>query len=120
MVSPSVLVIERSARGVSVSVSVEVLLAPVGSLLPTGAVMVAALTNEPVAVDEIVAFTVNVAVPAMPRLTLALMLPLPDAGQLEPAVAAHVHVTPVRVAGTVSATVAPVITEGPALEATIV
>jgi hypothetical protein len=114
------LVIERSARGVNVSVSVAVLLAPVGSLLPTGAVIVAEFTNEPVAVDKTVAFTVNVAVPARPRLTVALMLPLPDAGHVEPAVAAHVHVTPVRVAGMVSATVAPVITEGPALEATMV
>ena len=114
------MVIARSARGVSASVSVAVLFAPDGSLLPTGAVMVAVLTNEPVAVEEIVALTVNVAVPATPRLTLALMLPLPDAGQLDPADAAHVHVTPVSVAGTVSATVAPLITEGPGLDATIV
>jgi hypothetical protein len=101
-------------------VSVAVLLAPVGSLLPTGAVMVTELINEPVAVDEIVAFTVKVTVPVTPRLIVALMLPLPDAGQLEPAIAEHVHDTPVRAAGTVSVTVALVIADGPALDATIV
>jgi hypothetical protein len=119
-VSPSVLVIERSARGVSVSVSVDVLLAPVGSLLPAGAATLAVLTNEPVAFEEIVAVTVNVAVPEMARLMLALMLPLPDAGQLEPAVAEQLHVALVSVAGNESVTVAPLITDGPAFDATIV
>jgi hypothetical protein len=101
-------------------VSVDVLLAPDGSLLPTGAAIVAVLTREPVAEEEIVPVAVNVAVPEMPRLTAAAILPLPEAGQLEPAVAEHVQVTPVSVAGNVSATVAPVITDGPAFVATIV
>ena len=48
------------------------------------------------------------------------MLPLPEAVQLPPPAATHVHVTPVSVAGKVSATVAPVTAEGPALEATMV
>lgn len=100
--------------------SVEVLLAPVGSLLPAGAAIVAVLISDPVAADEIVPVTVNVAVPEMPRLTAAAMLPLPDAGQLDPAVAEHVQLVPVRVAGNVSVTVAPVITDGPAFVATIV
>jgi hypothetical protein len=113
-------VIDTSARGVNESVSVDVLLRPVGSLLPAGAVTVAVLTSEPVAAGEMVPAAVNVVVPAIPRLMLALMLPLPDAGQLEPAVAVHVHVTPVSVAGNASVTVAPVITEGPAFDATIV
>ena len=118
--APSVFVTDRSARGVRVSVSVAVLLAPVGSLLPTGAVTVAVLTSEPVAVDEMVADTVNVAVPETARLTDALMLPLPEAGQVDPAVAAHVQVTDESVAANVSETVAPTIAEGPAFEATIV
>jgi hypothetical protein len=118
---PSVLVIERSALGARVSVSVAVLFTPLGSLPPAGAAIVAVLVIDPVAAAEMVPETVNVAVPAIARLTLALMVPLPDAGQLEPAVAVHVHVTPVIVAGNVSVTVAPVITEGPAMfDATMV
>ena len=117
---PSVLVIDRSALGVNESVSVAVLLAPLVSPLPTGAAIVAVLTSEPVAAADTEPLTVKVAVPETRRLTLALMLPLPDAGQLEPALAAHVHVTPVKAAGKVSATVAPVITDGPAFAATIV
>ena len=117
---PSVLVIERSALGVNESVSVAVLLAPLVSLLPAGAAIVAVLTSEPVAAAETAPLTVKVAVPETSRLTLALMLPLPDAGQLEPALAAQVHVTPVKVAGKVSVTVAAVITDGPAFDATIV
>ena len=70
-----------------------------------------------VAVGEMGAVTVNVAVPATARSTLALMFPLPDAGQLEPAVAEHVQVAPVMAAGRLSATVAAVITDGPALAA---
>lgn len=120
-VIPSVLVIDRLALGFSVSVSVAELLAPDGSLLPAGAVMVAVFTSEDVAVDEMVAVTVNVAVPETARVTLPLMLPVPDAaGQLEPLVAAHVHAVPVSVPENVSATVAAVINDGPAFEATIV
>ena len=118
--APSVLVIDRSADGVNVSVSVAELSAPLGSLLPAGAAIVAMLTNDPVAVGEMGAVTVNVAVPATARSTLALMLPLPDAGQLEPAEAEHVQVAPTIDAGNVSATVAAVITDGPAFVATIV
>jgi hypothetical protein len=57
-VAPSVLVIDRSAVGVSVSVSVAELLPLVGSVTPTGALMVAVLTRDPVAVGEIVAVSV--------------------------------------------------------------
>ena len=117
---PSVLVIDRSPVGVKVSVSVAVLLAGVGSVTEAGAAMVAVLATVPVAPAEIVPVSVNVAVPPGIRLTLALMLPLPEAGQLEPTLAVHVHVAPAMLAGTVSATVAAVTDEGPALEATIV
>src|SRR5437899_6949134 len=67
-----------------------------------------------------VAVAVNVAVPAANRLTAALILPLPLAGQLDPADAAHVHVTPLTCAGKLSVTVAPTTALGPALLATIV
>ncbi len=49
------------------------------------------------------------------------MLPLPEAGQLEPADAVQVQLTPARVAANASATVAPLIADGPVeFEATIV
>src|SRR5215470_15666146 len=48
------------------------------------------------------------------------MLPDPDAVHVAPAPGAHVHVTPVRPAGTVSATLAAVTGLGPLFPATIV
>ncbi len=51
---------------------------------------------------------------------MSAMLPEPEAVQLPPPVAAQVQVAPVRMAGKVSATVAPVTDKGPAFEATIV
>ena len=47
--TPSVLVIERSETRASVSVSVAVLLAAAGSVMPAGAATVAVLTRFPVA-----------------------------------------------------------------------
>src|SRR5437763_738173 len=49
LVKPSVLVIARSACGVSVSLSVALSLLPSGSLTPTAAVTVAVLSTLPVA-----------------------------------------------------------------------
>lgn len=117
---PSVLVIDRSAVGFKVSVSVAELFAGVGSVTPPGAATVAVLTRLPVADAEIVAETVNVAEPPTGRSTEALMSPLPLAGQAAPLLAEHVQVTPVSAAGIVSATVAAVTADGPALLATIV
>jgi hypothetical protein len=117
-VTPSVLVIARFAVGVmTVLLSVAVLL-PAGSFTPTGAAIVAVLeiVPEPLAV----AVTVKVAVPPESSVTLALMFPLPLAGQLEPALAVQVQVAPVSAAGKLSVTVAPVAVDGPALDATMV
>ena len=58
VVTPSVLVIVRSAEGERVSVSVALLLAGVGSVTPTGTETVAVLARVPVAVGETVAVTV--------------------------------------------------------------
>ena len=55
--TPSVLVIDRSARGVSVSRSVAVLLAGAGSVTPTGATTVPVLTSVPVAALEMATVT---------------------------------------------------------------
>src|SRR4029077_5565657 len=49
LVTPSVLVIERSATRLTVSVSVALLLPGVGSVTPAGAAIVAVLAIEPVA-----------------------------------------------------------------------
>ncbi len=119
MATPSVFVIARSASGVSVSVSVALLLPGVGSVTPPGTVMVAVFTREPVAVADTVPVTVKVAVPPTGRSTSAEMFPVPLAGQLAPPAVAQVHVTPVSSAGKASATVAPTTALGPALLATI-
>ena len=58
MVTPSVLVIARSALAPSVSVSVAELLPGVGSVTPAGAVTVAVLLSVPVAAAEIVQLAV--------------------------------------------------------------
>lgn len=68
-----------------------------------------------------VACNVKVAVPALARLTVVLMLPVPLAcPQLEPLDAVHVHETFVKAAGTLSVTVAPVTGLGPSLVTVIV
>ena len=72
------------------------------------------------ALADTVPVSVKVALPPTSRLTVTLMLPLPEAGQLLPGVAAQVHVAPEIVAGRASATVAPVTSLGPLLDATIV
>jgi len=120
VVCPSVLVTARSACGVSVSLSVAVLLALDGSTMPAGAATAAVLVKVPVAPGLIVALTVKVTVPLASTLIDVLMLPLPLAGQLEPAEALHVQLTPVKVAGNVSVTVAPVTAFGPLLVTVIV
>ena len=56
--TPSVFVIDRSAVGLRVSVSVAELLPGVGSVTPPGAVTVAVFASVPVAVAESVAVTV--------------------------------------------------------------
>ena len=58
VVTPSVLVIARSALAASVSLSVAELLPGVGSATPAGAVTVAVLLNVPVAAAEIVQLAV--------------------------------------------------------------
>ena len=58
VVTPSVLVIDRSALAASVSLSVAELLPGVGSVTPPGAVTVAVLLKLPVAAAEIVQLAV--------------------------------------------------------------
>src|SRR5712691_7337049 len=117
--TPSVFVIARSAVGaITVLLSVALLL-PAGSLVPAGAVTdaVFVIVPEPAVTVPV---AVNVAVPPLSRSTEAARLPAPLAGQLEPAEAAQVQVTPASCAGKTSLTVAATTALGPALLATIV
>lgn len=58
--------------------------------------------------------------PPESTVTVSLMLPVPEAAQLEPDVATQFQVEPDKMTGRVSVTVAPAAVEGPALETTIV
>ncbi len=114
------LAMPKFACGVNVVLSCAKLFAWFVSATLLGAVMPAELISVPVAAGSSVPTMTNVAVPLTSRSTLALMLPAPLAGQLEPLEAAHVHVASLRADGTVSVTVAPVTADGPRLEAVMV
>ena len=119
--TPSVFVIDRSADGFNVSVSVAELFAGVGSVTPPGAAMDAEFTRLPVAPATTVAEIVNVAVAPTGRSTVVLMFPPPLLATHEPPPdGTHVHVAPLRVAGIVSVTAAATTADGPALLATTV
>ncbi len=116
---PSVLVIDRSAFGFTVVVSVAELSPGLGSLAPTGAATVAVLVIIPVAEPTTVAVTENVTVPPTATLIDSSSEPVPLAAH-DPFDAAQVHDTPVSDAGTASVSVAPTASDGPALEAVTV
>src|SRR5262245_42546479 len=116
VVTPSVLVIARSACAARVSVSVAELLPGVGSLTAPGVATVAVLDSVPVALAEIVALAVKVTEPPAGRLTVSLMFPAPLAVHDPPPAPTHVQVA-VSAAGNVSATVDPGALLGPAFDA---
>ena len=118
--APSVLVIDRSAIGPSVLVSVAVLFVVFGSVAPAGAATVAVLTREPEPVGEIDATSVNVTLPPTGTVTTALIDPDPEAGHVAPELGVQVQVAPVNKAGRVSVTVAPAAVDGPAFVTMIV
>jgi hypothetical protein len=79
-----------------------------------------ACTSIPDADGAAVPVAVNVALPPTASVTSVEIGPVPfDVPHAEPADAAHVHVTPVNVAGNAPVTVAPATSSGPALVATI-
>jgi len=104
-----------------VSVSVALLLAVFGSVVPAGAATVAVLASDPVAVTASVAVTLKVALPPLGSVTVRLvMFPVPVAvPQAEPAEAVHVQATPLSPAGIGSLTTALVAVLGPAFETTM-
>src|SRR5215207_9365834 len=104
----AVFVMLRSPFGCSVEVTDEELFALLGSVTPFGAATLAVLVIGVLAPAGMLAATVNVAVPALVRLTVVLIFPAPlDAPQLEPPEAAQVQFTLVSTLGTLSVTVAP-------------
>ena len=121
MVRPSVLVIDTSAVGVRVSMSLAELFAELGSVTPAGAETVAVLVSEPVAVDDTATTTVYVAVAPVATVAVVEIGSVPDAEpQVAPALAAQVHVPDVAPAGRGSATGAFTVVDGPALPTTTV
>src|SRR5439155_1413606 len=108
----------RSAVSVMTVLLSVAALFPAGSLVPARAVIVAVFVIVPEPAVT-VAVAVNVAVPPLRRFTRALSLPLPLAGQHEPAVAPHDDLPILSCAGKTSLTVAPTTALGPALLPTI-
>src|SRR5437870_956955 len=110
----------RSDTRDAVSVSVELLLFVLESVVPAGAVTVAVLTRLPVSEDRAVPLTVKITelpAPAGMLTKAARLLPEPVAPLVTEAlpVVLEVQVTPVRPAGMLSATLAPTTSLGPAL-----
>jgi hypothetical protein len=120
-VAGPVLVIATSALGLSSFWAVAVLLAAIGSATPAGGATVTALLRLPgAALGSTVATAVNVTEPPGGMVTKALIHPLPVAGQLAPAPAAHVHVGLISSVGKLSTTCAPFARLGPAFVTTMV
>src|SRR5262249_30637745 len=114
---PSVLVTDRSAWGVSVSVS----LALTG--VPPGGVALAVLTSEPVADGSTSTVKRKVAVAPTGRLTVVDRAPLPLRGPLTlppPVAPRNVQVAAVTPGGSGSDSAAPVASLGPAFPTVIV
>src|SRR5437588_519394 len=108
----------RSDTSTAVSVSVALLLLVLGSVVPEGAVTVAVLTRLAVAEDLAVPLTVKTTELPAAMLTVALRLlpePLPPLVTEAVPVVLDVQVTPVRIDGMVSATLAPTTLVGPLL-----
>src|SRR5262245_60934690 len=111
VVLPSVMVTDRSAFGVSVSVSVVV------TAVPPGGVTVAASTNEPVTLGLIVVVNVKVTLALTGRLTVVAKAPLPLVGPVTvlPLLVVDVQVAALAPAGSASKTLTPVAALGPVL-----
>src|SRR5262245_51735638 len=113
---PSVLMSTRSAWGVGVPVSVQLLLPGTGSVTPDGGATVAVLASVPVKLGLTKSVSWKLAVPPVAS------VPVVNVTVLEPGlyVAPFVAETNVVPAGRTSVTVAPVIVLGPLLVTVIV
>src|SRR5262245_49039268 len=115
----------KSAKNAGVSVSVELLLAVLLSVVPAGAMTMAVLTRLPVADAWAVPLTMKMTELPAPAAMLAVALkllpaPLAPLVTLALPVVLEVHVTPVRPDGIVSVTEAPTASFGPLLVTVIV
>ena len=118
--TPSVLVIDRSAVGVTCVRSVALLSVGSASVAPAGAWAVAVLLTVP-STATTVATSVNVTDAPTVMSTVVEIAPLPlVAAQLAPGDGTHVHVEAVSSATAGSETVAPTASDGPSLVTTIV
>src|SRR5262249_24709245 len=109
---------DRSACGVSVSVSVSLLLPGVGSVTPAGGGPWAVLFRVPVAEGSIWTVKVKVTVALTGRSTVVARPPVPLLGPVTlppPLLAVNVQLAPVTPAGRGSETLAPVTALGPLL-----
>ena len=108
--------IDRSAVGVNVSVSLAELLPATVSRMPAAGAAVAVLVSEPVAAALTAVTIVRVTEVPVGRLTVVLIEPLPDAVvQPAPALGAHVHDVNVAPTGWESTTEVVGASEGPLL-----
>ena len=88
---------------------------------PAGGVAVAVLTRKPVALGATVPVAVTTTLAPTGTFVAMSMSPLPEAApQTPPALAAHVHDTPVNVAGKSSWSRAPIASVGPLFVSVIV
>src|SRR5262249_9539148 len=111
VVVPSVLVICRSACGVSESVSVAVLSVGAGAVTPAGGVSVAVLVSVPVAAGSIWTVKEKVTLPPAGRSAVVANAPVPLVGPVTvppPAALTNAQVAAVTPAGRASVTLAPV------------
>src|SRR5436305_1316617 len=126
LLTPSLFVMLKSATGVTVSVSLALLLAEAGSVVPAGGLMVAVLVILPVALPAIVAATLKVSEPPEGRFTLMplpcrLAMVTPEPRQTAPPLLPlQLILVTVRLATAGSVSKAPVATDGPALLTTSV
>src|SRR5262245_63035595 len=113
----------RSARGVRVSVSLSLLLSGLGSVTPAGGLTVAVLTRVPVAEGSICTVKVKVTVALTGRSTVVARAPVPLDGPETlppPLLSVAVQIAVVTPAGRGSDMLAPVTALGPLLLTTMV
>ena len=121
VVTPSLLVIDRSVRAFMASVSVaEIVAKPATGSTSIGKVAVAELTIEPRLTGFTVATTVKVTALLAGRSTAVAIDPRPDAAHMPPVVPTQVHAAFTSAAGRASFTATPDVAAGPVLATTIV
>jgi hypothetical protein len=116
----AVFTMDRSATGVTASLTVDELLPGSGSFAPEGGATVAVFESVPVISPDRVAVIVKVAVPLTGRSTVVPTLPAPFAApHCPPADATQLQEAFVSAAGKLSVTGAPITALGPLLVTTI-